>query len=86
MGKIIKLDDIVKRREERERKEFQDKIEGGINEMMGRLKKKREFEKKKKSFSKKLLRFLGKTIGIGLLILLVLSIAALIKLLIIWLF
>jgi len=86
MGKIIKLDDIVKRREEREQKEFQNKIEGGINEMMGRLKKRRELEKKSKPLSKKIVPFLGKGIGIGLLILIGLSIAALIKLLIVWLF
>lgn len=86
MGKIIRLDDIVKRREEKERKEFQDKIEGGINQMMGRLNKQREFKKKSSPLTKKIIPFLAKTIGIGLLILLLLSIIALIKLLIIWLF
>lgn len=86
MGKIIRLDDIVRRREEREKKEYQDKIEGGINEMLGRLKKKREIEKKNKPLSKKVIHFIGKVIGISLLVLILLSIAAVIKLLITWLF
>lgn len=86
MGKIIRLDDIVKRREERERKEFKDKIEDGMNEMLDKLKKRREFQKKSRPLSKKVIPFIGKAIGVSLLILVLLSIAALIKLLIVWLF
>lgn len=86
MSKIIRLDDIVKQREERETKEFQDKIEGGINEMMSRLKKIREREKKNKPLSKKVIPFIAKAIGISFLVLILLSIAAVIKLLIVWLF
>jgi len=68
MAKITNLDDIVKRREERERKEFQDKINAGISEMLNKLKKKREIEKKNKPLSKKLIILFWKSFGISLLI------------------
>lgn len=86
MIKITNLNDIVKRREERERKEYQDKITNGINQMLDNLKKKREVEKKNRPLSQKILPFIGKVIGISLLILVLLSIAALIKLILVWLF
>jgi len=86
MIKITNLDDIVKRREEKELKEFQDRIENGINQMLDNLKKRREFEKKNRPLSQKIIPFIGKAIGVSLLVLVLLSIVALIKFLIVWLF